>query len=162
MRRILPIAIATAVLVAAFAGVASARLTDAGSSQPAPAPFDVPAKLPTEDATHPGAYGYRTSDAIAAKYQDAAPASASHSGGASATVTVTATVLPIVFLVVDESGDVVRIATNSPDRDANEVLFVARVGSETGEPRALDAALWTSARPALAEAHAGTGTIWTA
>ncbi|MCB0880420.1 MAG: hypothetical protein KDC46_15730 [Thermoleophilia bacterium] len=165
MRRILPIAIGTAVLVSAFAGVASARLSTDEPAGPAPAPLAAPAALPTEDSVHPGAFGYHTSDELAARYEtgDATgDAGGTTSGGASATVTVTATVLPVVFLVYDDSGALVRIATNTPERDAQAVLFLPRTGSESGSPATLDADAWAAARAALADAHEGTGTIWTA
>jgi hypothetical protein len=120
-----------------------------------------PVALPTEDVAHPGSYGFRSSDAIAAGYDSAAPASVA-SSGSSASVTVTATVLPVVFIVTDDSGVVTKLITNSPDRDADGVLFLPRAGGETGDAVKLDADTWAAARTALAAAHAGTGTIWTA
>ena len=162
VRRILPIAFATAVLVALFAGVASARLSNAASESDAPAaaPMRVPATLPAADPAHAGAYGYRTGDAIAARFDTGAPSSGSSSSGASATVTVTATVLPVVFLVFDDSGTLQRVATNTPERSARDVLFLPRTGSESGATAPLDADAWAAARAALADAHEGTGTIW--
>lgn len=162
VRRLLPIALATAVLVAAFAGVASARLAGDADAGPAPAPFDAPEALPTQDATHPGSYGFRTSEQLAAPFEQAGPASSTGGTGASATVTVTAVVLPVVFIVVDEAGAVTRIVTNSDDRDARGVLYLPRIGSEDGEPVELDEATWAEARAALADAHEGTGTVWSA
>jgi hypothetical protein len=162
VRRILPTALAAAVLVAAFTGVASARLAgDADDAGPAPAPFAAPATLPGEDSAHPGSYGFRTSDAIASRYDTSAPSTPAASGG-SATVTVTATVLPVVFIVFDEDGTVAKLVTNSPERDARGVLYLPRAGSETGTSVELDADAWAAARAALAAAHEGTGTIWSA
>lgn len=163
MRRLLPTAIAVAVLVGTFAGVASARLADDGPAAPEAAPFRAPAVLPREDAQHPGAYGFRTSAALAATLEGDAPAAAPASAtGAGATVTVTATVLPVVTIVVDSGGDVVELVTNTAERDARGVLYVVRTDSASGDSAELDAATWADARAALAAAHVGTGTIWTA
>ncbi len=153
-------------LVAAFAGVASARLAEPARPAPDAAPFRAPAALPREDSAHPGAYGFRSSDAIGEGLEgDAAPASSSApapAGGAAATVTVTATVLPVVTIVVDEGGDVVELFTNTEERRATDVLYVVRAGSIDGEQGELDAATWADARAALADAHAGAGSIWSA
>jgi hypothetical protein len=101
---------------------------------------------------------------IAAKLAGDAPASsaAAPASGASATVTITATVLPVVTIVVDEDGDVVELVTNTPERNARGVLYVVRTGEATGPTADLDAATWADARGALAAAHVGTGTIWSA
>jgi hypothetical protein len=166
VRRILPTALAVALFVGAFAGVASARLANDGPAAPKAAPFDAPAAVPAEDAAHPGSYGFRTSDALAAELEGrssgatAAPAAAA--GGTSATVTITATVLPVVTIVVDGDGDVEELVTNTDERDARGVLYVVRRGSADGAPATLDAATWADARAALAAAHAGTGSIWSA
>lgn len=165
MRRLLPTALAVAVLVGAFSGVASARLANDGPAAPKAAPFHAPAVAPREDAEHAGSYGYRTSAAIAAKLTGAAPAAAARSsatGGSSATVTITATVLPVVTIVVDGDHDVVELVANTPERDARGVLYVVRTGSSSAPTVALDAKTWASARTALAAAHVGTGTIWSA
>ncbi len=165
MRRLLPTALAVAVLVGTFAGVASARLASDGPAAPTAAPFRAPAIAPREDAAHPLSYGFRSSDAIAAKLSGAktpAGSAAAPAGGASATVTVTATVLPVVTIVVDDSGNVVELVVNTPERDTRGVLYVVRSGSASGPSVALDAATWADARSALADAHAGTGTIWSA
>ncbi len=160
MRRLLSTAIAVAVLVGTFAGVASARLAHDGSAGPAAAPFRAPAVLPREDAQHPGTYGFRTSAALAAKLEGTAPAASAPSTGASAAVTVTATVLPVVTIVVDSGGDVTELVTNTSERDSRGVLYVVRTGNSNGEAATLDAATWADARAALAAAHEGTGTIW--
>ena len=166
MRRILLPALVIALLVGSFAGVASARFADGGRGVDAPpaAPFRAPAVLPTADAAQPDAYGFRSSTAIGAAIQRAAgaPASPSMSGGASTSVTVTAVVLPVVFIVVDAEGDVVELATNTDERDARGVLYLVREGSTSGDAADLDASTWAQARAALAEADAGTGTIWRA
>ncbi|MCW2920223.1 MAG: hypothetical protein JWL76_97 [Thermoleophilia bacterium] len=163
MRRLLPTALAVAVLVGAFSGVASARLAGDGHPAPKAAPFHAPAVVPREDADHAGTYGFRTSAAIAAKLTgaEAPAAAAATSGGASATVTITATVLPVVTIVVDH-GSVVELVTNTPERDARGVLYVVRTDTSSGPTVALDAKTWASARTALAAAHVGTGTIWSA
>jgi hypothetical protein len=163
VRRLLPTALAVAILVGTFAGVASARLASDGPAAPKAAPFHAPAVAPREDAAHALSYGFRSSDAIAAAMSGAAPAprsGGSAAGGSSATVTITATVLPVVTIVVDESGNVVELVTNTPRRDARGVLYVVRTGSTSGANVALDRATWADARSALAAAHAGTGTIW--
>lgn len=159
MRRILPAALAIALVAGSFAGVASARLANDVEPAADRAPMMAPAKLPVEDAAHPGSYGFRSSASIASRY--AQPDAAEEtSGGGAATVTVTATVLPVVFIVVDDSGDVVELVTNSHDREAADVLFLPRRGSTSGPAVALDAATWADARAALGAARAGTGTIW--
>ena len=165
MRRLLPTALAVAILVGTFAGVASARLADDGRPAPKAAPFHAPAVVPREDAEHARSYGFRSSAAIAAKLTGAkAPASsaAAPAGGASATVTITATVLPVVTIVVDDSDNVIELVTNTPERDARGVLYVVRTGASDGPNVALDATTWADARRALAAAHVGTGTIWSA
>lgn len=161
MRRILPAALATALLAGSFAGAASARLANDGAPARQLAPMVAPAALPAEDAAHPGSYGFRTSAAIARRYERPA-VGAQPSGGASATVTVTATVLPVVFIIVDGSGDVTELFTNSPDRNARGVLFLIRRDSTSGPAVELDAETWAAARTALRSAGAGTGTIWSA
>ena len=70
--------------------------------------------------------------------------------------------LPVVTIVVDSDGDVVELFTNTPERDAVGVLYVVRSDSAEGRTLALDAATWADARAALANAHVGTGTIWSA
>jgi hypothetical protein len=164
VRRILPIALAAAVIVATFAGVASARLSILEPVAATAAPFTAPVEAPAADPAFPGSYGFSTSDELAAALgSDATAAGApAASGGASATVTVTATVLPVVFIVVDEDGAVTALFTNTPERDVRGVLYLVREGAEDGEPRELDAATWARARVALAAAHEGTGTIWSA
>lgn len=159
MRRLLPAAIVTALLAGSFAGVASARLVDDGAPAPKLAPMVAPAAMPAEDASHPRSYGFRSAVQIAGRYEQpgAAPQPTS---GASATVTVTATVLPVVFIVVDGSGNVSELVTNSPDRDADGVLFLVRRDATSGEALELDADTWADARAALRSARAGTGTIW--
>lgn len=121
--------------------------------------------LPIEAAQHPGAYGFRSSAAIAASLADAptpADSPARTSAGASASVTVTATVLPVVTIVVDSSGDVIELVTNTPERDPRGVLYLVRTGTSSGPAAVLDSATWADARAALAAAHEGTGTIWSA
>ncbi len=167
MRRLLPIALATSVFVSVGAGVASARFANDGPAAPKAAPFHAPAALPREDASQPGSFGFRTAATIAAKLEGApapAPASAPRAAtsGTSASITVTATVLPVVMIVVDETGDVIELVTNTPERNARDVLYLVRSGSASGAGAPLDAATWADARAALAAAHAGTGTIWTA
>lgn len=162
MRRILPAALVSALLAGTFAGVASARLANDGAPARELAPMRAPATLPTEDAEHPGSYGFRSSAAIASRYEQPAAAPAQASSGAGATVTVTATVLPVVFLVVDGSGDLVEVFTNSPDRKADDVLFLVRRDSPSGAPVTLDVDTWADARVALGAARAGTGSIWSA
>lgn len=160
VRRILPIALGTAVLVAAFAGVASARLATDTPPGPAPAPFRAPAAQPLEDAAQPGSYGFRTSQSIASDFQSAPTEPQPASTGTSATVTITATVLPVVTIVVDEAGEVVELFTNADSRNARNVMYLVRRGAIDGDRVVLDAATWASARAALANAHEGTGTIW--
>jgi hypothetical protein len=164
VRRLLPIALAAAVIVATFAGVASARLTVLEPVAAPAAPFTAPVEAPAADPAYPGSYGFSTSDELAAAITDDVPAAGtpSASGGASATVTVTATVLPVVFIVVDDDGAVTALFTNTPERDARGVLYLVREGAEDGEPRELDSSTWAQARVALAAAHEGTGTIWSA
>lgn len=167
MRRLLLAALAAALLVGASVGVASARLADGSSPSAVTArdPFIVPATPPAADPTQDGAWGFRTARELAAELQpassgSAATPSAAPAGGASATVTVTATVLPVVIIVVDRSGDVTELVTNTEDRGAGDALFIVRRGSAGGEPASLDAATWADARAALRQAAAGTGRIW--
>lgn len=150
-------------LVAAFAGVASARLgggSDAAS--PAPAPMLAPRELPRPVQGQSGAFALRGLDELSAPYERSGDAAGPTASAGGATVTVSAIVLPVVFLVLDADGEVVRIATNSPDRDPAAVLFLPRLGDEAGAPVALDQRTWELARTALADARAGTGTIWSA
>lgn len=160
VRRLLPAALATAVLVASFAGVASARLATDAPRAAKPAPFRAPAAQPRADSAQPGAYGFRTSNAIATDFQPAQPAGQPAAGGASASVTITATVLPVVTIVIDGSGDVVELFTNTEERVATDVLYLVRRDSIDGERGTLDADTWADARRALAQAHAGSGSIW--
>lgn len=162
MRRLLLIAATVAIVVAACAGVASARMDHRTAPRPVAAPFHAPAAMPRPDRAQPGAWGFRTSDALARDISGAssAPSAPAASGGAS--ITVTATVLPVVFLVVDRAGHVRSITTNTEARDATGVLYLVRSGSTSGAARPLTPATWRSARAALAHAHAGTGTVWSA
>lgn len=166
MRRLLLTALAIALIVGTCAGVASARIAhDEATPAAARAPFlETPVAMPLEDPSQPGAWGFRDSDELAADI--AAPRAATHAGasssGAAGTVTVTATVLPVVFIVVDDSGSIVELFTNTPDRDARTVLYVVREDTISGSRRDLDASTWAGARAALAEAGPGTGSIWTA
>jgi hypothetical protein len=163
VRRILPTAIATALLVGAFAGVASARLSTDAPAAPERSPIDAPAAMPSESDTHPGSYSYRSPDAIGAEISGAAaPNQSAASGGGSATITVTATVLPVVIIVVDDAGEVTTLFTNTDDRSARDVVYLVRRGDESGEPTALDADIWASARAAMQSASVGTGAIWSA
>ena len=77
-------------------------------------------------------------------------------------MTVTATVLPVVTIVVDATGAIQEIVVNTPDRDPRGVLYVLRLDDLEGATVELDAATWAAARAALADAHAGSGTIWSA
>jgi hypothetical protein len=64
-------------------------------------------------------------------------------------------------IVVDATDHhVAKLVTNTPDRDGTSVMYLVRVGSDAGPATTLDAATWSSARAALAHAHAGTGTVW--
>lgn len=164
MRRLLPIAALLAVIVGTIAGVTWAN-ADPAHHEPAAAraPLTVPATAPAADQAQPGAAGYRSSAAIAAAIaRAAAPASqqaaAAPVSAASASVTVTATVLPMITIQLDRSGDLASIVSNTPDRDATAVLFGAR--SADGAPVTITPALWRDVRSALARAQAGTGTIW--
>lgn len=166
MRRLLLTALAIALLVGCFAGVASARFANSGGgTSPALAPFRAPAAPPAADRTQADSFTYTSARAIGLQIQrEAAPATpAAASGGASASVTVTAIVLPVVIIVVDpESGDVTELVTNTPERDARNVVYLVRSGSAEGEPAELTPGTWGAARSALARAEAGSGTIWTA
>lgn len=165
MRRLLLAALSIALIVGASAGAASARFTTDGSRTAtwAAAPFHAPATLPRPDASQPGAYVFRPAAAIAAGLQrgagSRAPAAA-HAGGASATVSVTATVLPVVIIVLDDSGQVVELFTNTEQRSATGVVYLVRHAEPDGPRAALTADAWASARAALRRAAAGTGTIW--
>lgn len=166
MRRLLLTALAIALLVGTFAGVASARFAQGSAhGSPTAAPFRAPAAMPRADRSQAGALTFRSSQSIGAKIQrDAAPAGRSAaSGGASATVTVTAVVLPVVIIVLDaETGDVAELVTNTFERDASSVVYLVRVGDPEGEAAPLTSAAWSQARAAMADAVAGTGSIWAA
>jgi hypothetical protein len=163
VRRILPTAIATALLVGAFAGVASARLSNDAPPAPERAPLVAPAAMPSASGTHPGSYAFRSPDAIGAEISGAAePRGSASSGGGSASIAVTATVLPVVIIVVDKAGDVTQLFTNTDERSARDVVYLVRRGDESGEAAALDADIWADARTAMKSAAAGTGAIWTA
>lgn len=167
MRRLLLPALVLALLVGTFAGVASARFAESGSAQVDQrdaAPFRAPVALPAADAAQPGAWTFRSSDAIGRDMERAAGGAAAEpagTAGAGATVTITAVVLPVVFIVVDESGDVTELVTNTEERDARAVVYLVRAGAPEGDSVTLDARIWAQARAALAEAGSGTGTIWT-
>lgn len=160
MQRILPITLITSVLVAIFAGAAYARLSN-GDSVPAQkmAAMHVPQALPEVDPAHDGAYGYRTSKQIAQSFQG--PSDKNRQGGASSSVTVSAIVLPVVIVVFDrQGGNALKLVTNTADRSHKDVLFLPRLGSESGAALELDARMWSSAKYALTKAHAGTGMVW--
>ncbi|MCW2972260.1 MAG: hypothetical protein JWN72_533 [Thermoleophilia bacterium] len=161
MRRILPIAALFALVFGTLAGVAWANAdTPAHDRAAATAPLRVPATVPVADATQPGAAGYRSSAAIAATITGAEPAaSKAPAAEGGTTITVTATVLPTVSLQLDASGDLRSIVTNTPDRDARNVLFAAH--RPDGSTAPITAELWRDARAALARARAGAGTVWT-
>lgn len=166
MRRLLLTALAIALLVGTFAGVASARFANGtGGVSPKADPFVVPSAPPAADRTQPDAFSYRSAASIGAQIQReaarTAPAQPAPAGGAS--VTITAVVLPVVIIVVDpETGDVIELVTNTPERDARGVVYLVRSGSDAGTPAALTPGTWGQARSALARAEAGTGSIWTA
>lgn len=123
----------------------------------------VPAAAPAADAVQDGAYGYRSSQALAAEIERAAgPVDAPAAPAGGTAVTVSATVLPVVFISLDADDQVVKVATNTPSRDANDVLFVFLRAGDDASRLAPSAASWAAARAALAEAEAGTGTIWAA
>jgi len=162
MRRLLLTALLTALIVGVFAGVASARLVRnaPAASQPAPAPFVVPSAMPTKDPVHPGAFGYRDGASIGVDIERAAGAAPDGASRAGSTVEVTATVLPVVLLIVDGEDQVVRVSTNTTERNGDAVLFQARSGSVDGEITPITPGMWRAARVALARAHAGDGVIW--
>lgn len=166
MRRFLLAALVLALLIGAFAGVASARFAEEpASSAPALAPFDDRAAMPTADPAQPGAYGFRSSDEIAAALSAGTPGAAAASEtttGASASVTVTATVLPVLIIVVDDEGSVTELFTNTTDRGAGDVLYTVRRDDVSGEPAELTEDIWAETRAAMAQAAAGSSSIWTA
>jgi hypothetical protein len=164
MRRLLLPALATALLVGLFAGVASARFASDGGRATPHAPFRAPALMPTADVAQPHAWSFRSSEAIGHELERQAPAAPNALAAAgSATVTVTAVVLPVVIIVLDpKTGDVDELFTNTDQRDARGVVYLVREGSEDGTIAELTPAIWAQARAGLAHADAGTGSIWSA
>lgn len=162
MRRLLPIAALFALLVGTIAGVAWANAdAPAHDDAAATAPLRVPVAAPVADAAQPGSAGYRSASDIAATMttpkSNRAPAATPAAAGGT-TITVTALVLPTVSLQLDAAGSLTSIVSNTPDRDARNVLFAAHRPDGTTAP--ITAALWSDARAALAHARAGAGTVW--
>lgn len=167
MRRLLSAALVIALLVGAFVGVASARLAVDHSGSPVrrAAPMRAPVAMPRPERTQPGAYSFRSAASIVASMEGPSTGAGGgerrEAGAASASVTVTATVLPVVMLVVDpDTGELRELFTNTPQRRATGVLYLVREGAPDGERGAMTPALWRAARAGLADAGAGTGTIW--
>lgn len=158
-----PLTIAALLVIATIGGsVALAQQAPVEVAEPAaPAPISVPAQPPTEDPAREGAYGYLTGEQLARRggYEPSASAGAS-SAGSSATVTITAYVLPVRTIVVDRSGEVSSIVTNTTSTDAREAMYVARLGDHGGRQLPIDAELWGKVRTALAAASEGPGVIY--
>lgn len=159
MRRFLPLSVLVLLVAAALFGAAMATRAatpDAGAKEQVAsrvaAPITAPAAAPDRDRSSNGfIYGYRTSDELGAAL-DVAEGPATEEPLGAGQIRVTARVLPAVVVTLDDAGRISKLQANTDARDARSVMYVL--------PRALDAATWTELRSALAEASAGTGTIW--
>lgn len=161
MRRILLAAFLLAAAVVATASVALADGEPGVARDPRPHdPFHAPARMPDANEAPASTWSYVAPERLAREFEDVGPGPAPVPAGSGA-VRVTAVVLRSVVIVVDpDTGRVTELLTNTPDRQVRHVVFTVRSGSESGDVVELTRDIWQDARPALAHARAGTGTIW--
>jgi hypothetical protein len=151
-------------------GPAAAQSAPDAVREPLDAPrFRVPAALPRELASHPGAYAFRPlkaiENALRAKEARAAAtakktaAAQTSTTSASATIEITALILPVHTIVIDTENTIVEIWSNTDDPTGTDSLYQVRRGSLDGDAVALTRELWADARAAMHGRPAAVGRI---